>query len=264
MVFFAVILVTLALVMSQLLRDYYLLNTSVPLETRQEVFKYFGTFGRSMLSVFEITLGNWVPVCRLLTEDVSEWFILGGICHKLVIGFALVGVINGVFVQETFKSAADDDTLMMRRKLKAQQLHESKMRRFFYQATKATGNCDGQDENAAITWEMFENVMSHPTMQTWLSSMELEARDLKVMFNLLDDFTGEHDESITLPELIAGSAQLKGTARSIDVAILLQEVRQIKEALGLAAKGDNGEKSDRLINYSRQGSRIRDDSRGAL
>ena len=36
------------------------------------------------------------------------------ILHKLVIGFAVVGVINGVFIQETFKVASSDNQIMMR------------------------------------------------------------------------------------------------------------------------------------------------------
>ena len=36
--------------------------------------------------------------------------------YKLVIGFAAVGIINAVFMQETFKVAASDDKLMMRQK----------------------------------------------------------------------------------------------------------------------------------------------------
>lgn len=68
----------------------------------------------------------------------EEWFMLLCILHKLVIGFAVVGVINGVFIQaatrkllgpvfgseklldflqETFKVASSDNQIMMRRTL---------------------------------------------------------------------------------------------------------------------------------------------------
>ena len=40
-----------------------------------------------MLSMFELTLGNWPPVTRLLSEEVTEWFMLICIAHKLTIGF---------------------------------------------------------------------------------------------------------------------------------------------------------------------------------
>merc|ERR1711987_41602 len=68
----------------------------------ETLFLYFGTFTRCLLSMFEITLGNWPPVARLLSENVTEWFTLVNVLHKLTIGFALVGVLNGVILQETF------------------------------------------------------------------------------------------------------------------------------------------------------------------
>eukprot|EP00438_Fugacium_kawagutii_P034122 Skav214381 [mRNA] locus=scaffold4284:94835:110044:- [translate_table: standard] len=46
--------------------------------------------GESIFSMFEITLANWPPVSRLLAENVSEWFMLFGVLHKLAIGFAVV------------------------------------------------------------------------------------------------------------------------------------------------------------------------------
>merc|ERR1719345_720517 len=93
----------------------------------QELFEYFGTITRCMLSMFELTLGNWPPVTRLLSEEVTEWFMLICIAHKLTIGFAVVGVINGVILQETFKVAATDDMIMVRQKKREQQTLTRKM-----------------------------------------------------------------------------------------------------------------------------------------
>merc|ERR1719191_1989783 len=78
-----------------------------------QVFRYFGSFARSMLTMFEITLGNWIVPARALVENVSEWYMVFAIFHKLVIGFSVVSVITGVFIQETFKVATSDDTLML-------------------------------------------------------------------------------------------------------------------------------------------------------
>jgi hypothetical protein len=64
-----------ALLMNQILVSYYL-NTEDTLENKQEIFKYFGSFSRAMLSMFEITFGNWPPIARLLHETVTEWFLI--------------------------------------------------------------------------------------------------------------------------------------------------------------------------------------------
>ena len=46
----------------------------------------------------------------------KEWYSIFSVAYKLIVGFAAVGIINGVFMQETFKVAASDDKLMMRQK----------------------------------------------------------------------------------------------------------------------------------------------------
>jgi len=52
----------------------FLEDSSKDLKSRKLVFEYFGTFGRTIVTMYEISVGNWAPVCRLLMEEVSEWF----------------------------------------------------------------------------------------------------------------------------------------------------------------------------------------------
>merc|ERR1712183_1080695 len=81
--------------------------------------------------MFEITLADFPPVARLLSEEHSQWFMLICVMHKLTIGFAVVGVINGVILQETFKVASSDDRLMVRQLDRARDLTAKKMRSLF-------------------------------------------------------------------------------------------------------------------------------------
>ncbi|CAJ1342845.1 unnamed protein product [Effrenium voratum] len=178
-------------------------------------------FTRSMLSMFEITLGNWPPVCRLLSEKVSEWFMLLCILHKLVIGFAVVGVINGVFIQETFKVASSDNQIMMRQKERSSNLHEMKMRQLFLEADN-----DGDGLVSADEWR---ELVSHPAVQLWLGSMDLDAADADGLYELIHDLDADGD--LTMDELIRGVARLKGTARSYDLQMLLRQVLALTNAV---------------------------------
>eukprot|EP00971_Amphidinium_carterae_P219129 4349964-Amphidinium_carterae.2 len=56
----------------QILVETYLKEEDKPIEERLEVYLYFGTFSRALLSMFELTMANWPPICRLLMENVSE------------------------------------------------------------------------------------------------------------------------------------------------------------------------------------------------
>ena len=59
------------MIFSQSLRD-IIRDESFSEDVRRQVFLYWGTFSRTMLTMFEITIGNWVPSCRLLVDNVDE------------------------------------------------------------------------------------------------------------------------------------------------------------------------------------------------
>jgi len=99
-VLLALVQMLLALLLQSLL-EVYILDEQKPEAARLQVFMFYGTFARTMLTMFEITLGNWMPPCRALVENVSEWWMLFSLAHKMIIGFSVVSVITSVFIQET-------------------------------------------------------------------------------------------------------------------------------------------------------------------
>merc|ERR1712048_174930 len=67
------IMLSSALFLQYMLEE-YMLNEEHPQQDREDIYGYFGSFSRAFLTMFELTLGNWVPVTRLLNNNVSEWF----------------------------------------------------------------------------------------------------------------------------------------------------------------------------------------------
>merc|ERR1719401_1784443 len=88
-----------------------------------------------------MAMGNWPVAARLLVENVSEWFVVLCLFHKLTMGFAVIGVINAIFTQETFRVAATDDVTMVRRKQKGINMLRRKLKKLFQQADT---DCDGR------------------------------------------------------------------------------------------------------------------------
>merc|ERR1711971_1530029 len=127
------VLMTLALFLVQYLHATYFGDVSATdlsvaaLEVHQEMFEYFGTFTRCMLTMFELAFANWPPATRLITANVSEWFLVLCLAFKMTMGFAVIGVLNGVIMQETFRVAATDNYIMVRQKKAAAQTTEAKM-----------------------------------------------------------------------------------------------------------------------------------------
>jgi voltage-gated sodium channel len=218
--------VLIAFVIFFVLEETYFLQPGVTFEEQRQVFEYFGSFSRVMLSMFEMTLANWPPVCRLLVENINEWFMIFFVTHKLIIGFAVIGVINGVFMQETLKVASSDDAIMMRTKEQEVKTYSRKIQRLFY---AADASHDGK-----IDVQEFVEIVADPQILTWLSSMDLPVRDPELLFNLLDS---EGCGKISMEVLVKNALKLRGSAKSVDVLGLKKQLDAIQNSLALAMDG---------------------------
>merc|ERR1719506_3125078 len=173
---------------------------------RKKMYEYFGTFDRCMLSMFEITLANWPPIARLLTEEISQWCSVLCVLHKLSIGFAVIGVINGVILQETFKVAQTDDMVMVRQKKRAKRAFREKMEVLF--------EALDLDVDGELRFPEFMVIAAQPEMKLWLESLDIETDDLLTLFMLID---ADGDGTLTAEELLTQVPRLRGTARGIDM-----------------------------------------------
>jgi len=220
-VLICIVQLSVALVLSTFLLP-YCTDLSIPMDDRYEVYRYFGTFSRSMLSMFELTLGNWVPISRILSERVSEWYTIFTLAFQVILGFAVIKVITGVFLTETMKVASMDDSIMLKSKERAVRLHKEKMGRLFAHADL--------DANGGIDCLEFQTLLEDKEVRQWLASMELEIfseQDGDALFNMIDDGDG----IVTLDELVKGVARLKGQARNVDLALMNRRLLELKQEL---------------------------------
>jgi len=114
-------------------------------------------------------------------------------------------------MQETFKVASSDDKIMMRTKERERKLHRKKMAKLF-KAADASG--DGK-----LDISEFRSILLSDEVKTWLAAQELSVRDADKLFSLLDD----GDSSLTSDELVRGVERLKGPAKAMDMAGLMNE-----------------------------------------
>jgi Ca2+-binding EF-hand superfamily protein len=196
-----------ALALNLLTKDYWE-GDEFDLQDRMELYEYFGTFSKSLLSMIEMLLGNWFVVTRILT-GFNELFMLFGICHQLVFGFAVIEVISGVFLNETFKVAALDDSIMLNEVRRAKKAERDKLTEFFYQADE---NDDGLVDPSELS-----RVLENKQVGEWLGAMGLNLSDVDKVFELLDM---DGDGMLSLEELLQGAALLKQPARAVDLAVV--------------------------------------------
>ncbi|CAE7940348.1 ycf45, partial [Symbiodinium sp. KB8] len=192
------------MVVSTLVRD-FITDDAKPDFDREEVFRYYGTFTRTFLSMFEILFANWGPPCRVLVEYVGEYYSIFFLLYRCVLGFAVINVVNAIFVQQTLKTASSDEELAFKNKEKDIALYANKVKKLF-QTMDFSG--DG-----AINLEEFSKLVKSPKLKFWMSQLELEYHDLLSLFEFLDNGDGE----ITLTEFIEGAARLRGGAKALDI-----------------------------------------------
>jgi len=201
------------LVLMQLLNP-QLSDEDRSMDERIEIFNYFGTFLRMLVTMFEITIGNWVPSCRFFMDHVTEWFGMFYILYTCCLCFAVVRVITAVFITETSRVISNDDALAVRQKENEKRAYLYRLKSMFVELdTSGDGFIDYAEFDAA-----FNNESS--VMKTWLAALGVDAYELEHLFNLLDNGEGR----IEIEEFVAGISRLKGAASSIDVVTIMKNV----------------------------------------
>lgn len=213
----ATLLLICSLCMSSFIAD-YLENVDKPGD-KKKVYEYFGTFTRSLVTIFEISFASHVPVCRVLMENVHEAYAIFFMVYKLAVGLSVFKVITGVFLHETFKVCSEDDELMIIQRKRNQQKYTAKMKKLF---AKIDERGDG-----TLSWEEFDQVMRTDEVRMWLGAMDLDTRHPDRLWRLLDDGDG----SLTAPELVKGISHLKGPSKSADMHHLIRELADVQKVV---------------------------------
>jgi hypothetical protein len=195
----------------------WLNDDSVDTEKRREIFVYFGTFSRTMVTMFEITIANWVPTCRLLSSVVSEWFALFYIVYRCMFMFGAVKVITAVFIAQTNRALARDDDLVVMVQEQERLLFRKKLEDMF----------EGLDtsRDGYLSWSEFEAITQNKLWRSWGDKLGLPMSDLVSLFELL----AGNDGRVSAKEFFHGIQRLKGAAKSVDVVWLLSEVGKMIE-----------------------------------
>jgi len=186
---------------------------------RQRVFAYFGSFTKTMITMFEITLGNWVVVCRLLMKDVSEWYGLFFVFYRCMFIFGAVKVITAVFIAQTNRAMAKDDDMVVMLQEQERTAFRMKLEEMF--------NALDTSRDGYLSWTEFQVITTSPHWRAWGDRLGLPMSDLANLFELL---AGD-DDSVSASEFFQGVQRLRGGAKAIDMVWLLSEVGKMIERL---------------------------------
>jgi len=123
-------------------------------------------------------------------------------------------------LKDTLTVCSRDAELMIQEKLAEKKRYANKLLEFF-----VTANTAG---DGILTLEEFQQLLTNPLMKTFLSTLELDAKESTQLFEMLDDGDG----MIYPEEFVEGAMRLKGSARSQDVIAIMQNFKILRKELG--------------------------------
>lgn len=198
-----------SLCITQYITDHKILESTEKMKQEQwELEHYFGTVGRSMLSLYEVISEglHWSKLMEPVDEYCSGW---AWIMFVMYSGFAvliLMNVITGVFTNTAIMSAEAERKQVL--------------------ASMATACfADLQEDGSSMISEAdFTDNLHEPRMQELLSYMEVAPADAVRLYELLTEGKSKH---LSADELVSGCLHLNVHAKSLDVALLRHEFRQV-------------------------------------
>jgi len=225
LVYLAVMQISLALILTEAMHSFYLQSDGPTQTEKQEVYDYFGTCTRATLTMFEMTLANWPPVCRVMAKNVGEWWVTFALVHKLTMGFAFIGIFNGVVFQETFKAASQDVNVVLRDRQRTQEKVRATVRELFQ---RSAHDFDSEGEGgpkkvSRVNLQEFVAMCSNASFKVWLTSVGLSTRDAVKVFHLLDGGDGK----IGADDLVNGVERLRGVGSGLDLQIQAADIKEM-------------------------------------
>lgn len=209
--------IAVALFMCQVLHPLMRDKAADP-EASEQLFYYWGTFSSTMMTMCEITLANWVPVCRFMIDEVHETFFLFFVAYRCLFCFSILHVISAVFITETNRVMTNDPELAL---MKLHRERASFEREFLHLMHGIDNDGDGK-----IDWPEMKQFLLSPKLSDWLVKVGLAKSDFEKLFWLL-----EVDGEVEIHKFLMMVGDLKGYAKTVDLLNLFKFMHAMHDDL---------------------------------
>lgn len=190
-------------------------------EDNSDVLEYWGTLGTSMYTLYQSVTGglSWrdaaLPLARLswLWESLFTAYVS-------FTYFAVLNVITGVFCNSAIENARHEPDMIIQSFVADHNWYENHLKELFRNLDK--------DKSGRISIRELEKSISNASVRAWFAAMGIEVADAWTLFKLIDE---DRSHDVSAPEFVERCMQLKGNARSLDLALLRHEHRMTTKKL---------------------------------
>jgi len=177
----------------------------------------FGTIVRAIVTLFECITGgrDWGEVYYALMKIG----VMYGLCFLIYIYFMVFLVLNvviGTVVDVTSGVAARDRDRMVEDEMKALKDYAADIKEFFEAADT--------DKSGQLSWEEFRIHLDDDRVKAYFQTLDLDIRQAHILFKLLD--VSDNGE-VGIQEFLDGCLRLKGTAKSLDLNLVVYQLEAI-------------------------------------
>lgn len=185
---------------------------------------YYGNVMDSMMTLFmSITGGiNWAEAYVELRQVSPEMPVALWLMNLyIVIGFfTILNVVTGVFVNTAIESASADKDIATLKQMQKRLEQMSSLQEVFQEMDKGDIN--------AVSLADLEDALQQNKLGTFMESLGISTDDVFTLFMLID---ANHNGLVDLDEFVSGCMQLRGPAKSLQVAKMSYENKLTRQAI---------------------------------
>lgn len=189
----------------------------------------YGSLFRTVYSLFKAVAGgqSWCEFADPLLV-ISPALCLLFCLFILFVTFAVLNIITGIFVENSFKSMDDDREMKI--------IEGTDKMEAMVSSAKAVFTQLDQDHSGWVDWEEFRSNLHDEKLQSYFQQLDLDVHSEEVARHLFSSLDFDESGRMDADEFVFGLARLKGPARSVDLARVLHNQKNHSQVLLSMAK----------------------------
>mmetsp|Transcript_114526 Transcript_114526/g.370180 ORF Transcript_114526/g.370180 Transcript_114526/m.370180 type:complete len:301 (+) Transcript_114526:1607-2509(+) len=196
-------------------------DAELPVRSESVLLSHYGTLGDSIITLFKAISGgiDWGDVAQPL-QELHMGYFLCFVLFVIVVTFGILNIVTGVFVEDAKGIANIDKDLIIQQHMDERKTQADTLKTLF-------GNAD-TDDSGTLTREELEFQLSSDEAAASLSLLELDVREARAFYDLLDL---DGDACVSSEEFVDGLMRLKGPASGVDLAMMMSENKRLYQRL---------------------------------